>query len=174
MQDNRLSNGVRRRVDNSGDVWANEHRQAFGSSSYMQDLDAVMGVITFGINGVSRLFAEYEPDGWENRNSLIRQFGIVALFDRKKTTRACQVSSVSTAFYLHMARVLSTAQPIPVRFFFVVGEQPPWQLIELDIETGEQRGTTYVADIGAEAIWDDLGLTATRKALHVWLNASER
>lgn len=169
----RFANGVLARSDGAGDGWAGEHRRALPAQCLMQDLDAVAGVLTFGTNGVDRLFAEYVPDDYAHRNSLVRKFGVVALFDRKTTVQACEVSAVSTAFYLHMARTLSAGQPVPVRFFFVVGQQAPWQLVEVNVETAERMETTELAGGSWEATWRCLGLVEARKTLQAWLGQLE-
>ena len=167
----RLANGVLARADGGGDAWAAEHRRALPHQCLMQDLDAVVGAMVFGTNGVDRLFTEYVPDGYEHRNSLIRRFGVVALFDRKQTMQAC-VDSVSLSFYLYLAQTLSAVQPIPARFFFVVGKEAPWTMIEIDTATGERVGTTRMAGSDWVATWERLGLFDARKSLDAWLRNS--
>ena len=169
MEARRLNNGVLARVDGGGDTWAGEHRQALSNQYFLQDLDAVAGVMAFGTNGVDRLFTEYEPDSYRNHDKLVRKFGVVALFDRKATLPACDRSVVSTAFYLHMARTFSLNQPIPVRFFYVVGQQEPWTLVEVDITTGERLGTTELANGTWRRAWGYLGLLNAREVLRAWL-----
>ena len=169
----RLSNGVRARSDGGGDTWAGEHRYSLPGQYLMQDLDAVAGVMAFGTRGVDRLFSEFAPDGPEHRGDLVRRFGVVALFDRKTTLRACEMSQVSTAFYLYLARTLSSTQPVPVRFFYVVGKAAPWTLVEIDITTGKRIGTTELAGEDWDATWECLGLLSAREQLHAWLDAGE-
>ena len=168
----RLSNGVRARSDGGGDTWAGEHRRALPNQCWMQDVDAVVGGMVFGTNGVDRLFTEYVPDSYKHSNDLIRRFGYVALFDRKQTVHACE-DGVSTACYLDMARKLSLGQPIPVRFFFVVGKDAPWTMIEIDVTTGERIGTTELAGSDWVGAWERLGLLEARKSLSAWLETGE-
>ena len=168
----RLANGVLARADGGGDTWADEHRRALPHQCLMQDLDAVVGAMAFGTNGVDRLFTEYVPDGFEHHNEIIRRFGVVALFDRKQTMQAC-VDSVSLSFYLYLAQTVSAVQPIPARFFFVVGKDAPWTMIEIDISTGERIGTTEMAGTDWVATWERIGLLQARQSLSAWLATPE-
>lgn len=169
----RLANGVLARADGGGDTWADEHRRALPHQCLMQDLDAVVGAMVFGTNGVDRLFTEYVLDGYEHRNDIIRRFGYVALFDRKESVQACDNSTVSTAAYLDMARRLSLGQPVPVRFFFVVNRRAPWYLLEVDTTTGHRIGLTLLDGTDWVATWERIGLLQARQSLSAWLATPE-
>jgi hypothetical protein len=163
------ANGVRLRVDGKGDGWAEAHRN-LGPTFNMQDIDALFGIMAFGVNGMERVFAEYVPDDYRNRGRMIRKFSVVALFDRKSSTSAIDCSDVSCAFYLFLCRALATQQSKPPRFFYVVGGKgPPWLLREVNIETGEASDLEHVlSDTTQEtqrAVWDAIGLTTLRQEL---------
>lgn len=169
--DTRLNNGVRRRMDGAGDGWANAHRKGLGNRFYLQDMDGVVGHLSFAQNTGDRLFMEYVPDNYENRNSLVRAFGVVALFDRKTTLGAAKASRVSTSLYLWLCRVMAEHQPVPPRFFWVIGgQEPPWRLVELDVFEGKVFGEQAVIQHATspdhwQAIWRSLGLTRLRQEL---------
>lgn len=169
----RNTNAVKQRLDGQGDEWANQHRRSLPKEFYLQDVDAMFGGVVFGQNTGERLFLEYIPDDYENRTKRIREFFVVSIFDRKTSEQAAfgNHNIVSTAFYLHMCRTYSNAQPYAPRFFFVIGnEEPPWEMIEIDIhdakETGE-RVTLYRANW--KKVWNRLGLSDLRRDLTAWL-----
>jgi len=172
--DDRLDNGVRRRMDNLGDGWAAQHRETM-RDAYMQDIDCIFGASFFGANTGERLFEEYVPDNRKNIGQSIRRFAVVAMFDRKKTEAAAfsEIGSVvlSRAFYLWQCRILSQIQPRPVRFFYVIGEnEPPWIMKELSTETAEVIGDTItLGRTDWNAIWKAIGLQEERRILREWL-----
>lgn len=172
----RLSNGVKVRVDGRGDSWANEHRHQLGNEALMQDLDAMFGFTAFGHNTGERLFLEYVPDSFQNRCSSMRNFGVVALFDRKSTENAAFSSknALSSNFYRFLCRTIATVQPIPPRFFFVIGgQEPPWMMIEVDICTGQETGNRVeVNSSNFRTLWESLGLGCARKVLTRWTHAA--
>lgn len=164
----RLTNGVKLRGDNQGDPWANEHREQLGNRFYLQDLDALFGHMTFAQNTGDRLFLEYVPDTYENRLKVKREFYVVAMFDRKATMNAatCPGNTVSTAFYLWLCRSIGANQPERPRFFYVIGTQAPWQMLELDIESGDRVGDPFpIGDNAMTDVWRRLGLTQLRTRL---------
>ena len=167
--------GVRVRRDGQGDGWAEGHR-LLGKTFNMQDLDALFGFVAFGVNGAERLFLEYQPDAYHNASNLVRRFAAVAMFDRKSTITAAFGSTVSTANYLWQCRCFSMQQPLKPKFFYVVGGQaPPWEMIELDINTGECLGQKTIQSNKKEdwlAVWDHLGLASLRKNLREWVQWS--
>jgi hypothetical protein len=174
----RNTNGVKVRADGGGDGWANAHRHNLPHNIYFNDLDCVFGFCAFGHNTANALFYEYVPDAYRNRKSAIRRFGYVALFDRKKTMDAAfnctdPHAKVSLASYLHMCRVLSGAQPVPARFFYVVGANtPPWDMVEIDTQSGERTGGDVVIGqntaVEWNTVWGVLGLLEAREQLRVW------
>ena len=170
----RHENHVRKRRDGKGDAWSNAHRINLGNHFLMHDQDASFGCLVFGSNTGDKLFLEYEPDNYKNRQSDIRQFAMVALFDRKATERAafCQNNALSRAFYLWQCRAFAQGQPKPPRFFIVVGRQtPPWTMIELDIGTGARVGEPVEVDASRfKDVWESLGLTALRRELRAYVN----
>ena len=170
MLGERLENGVRARADGKGDPWSEAHRRELGSEYHMQDVDCLFGLTVFGHNTAERLFLEYAPDSWVNRVSKIRRFGVVALFDRKRSDgwAFSDANTLSTAFYLEICRRLGSEQPIAPRFFYVVGgDTPPWTLYELSITTGEQVGEPVVIDDWRK-VWRALGLEDARRVVTEW------
>lgn len=167
--------GVRVRADKKGDAWANAHRDALGNKYYLQDVDAMFGYVAFGHNTGERLFLEYVPDSYENRGSWIREYGYVALFDRKTSEQAAFSSqnSLSASVYLHLCRRLAAGQPIAPRFFFVIGgQEPPWEMIEISIESGEETGQRAVIRSASDwsTIWAALGLADMRNTIKQWID----
>lgn len=164
-------NGVRIRQDDQGDVWAKEHRDELGNQFYMEDLDGFIGTFGFARNGQDTLFAEYQPDGYTNRLKEIRRFALVALFDRKQTrdTALNDKSILTRAFYLWQCRVHAQAQPIAPKFFYVIGKQSPWNLIELDINTAQVIHQYKLERGNWVEIWNLSGLVAARRELEKWL-----
>jgi hypothetical protein len=170
----RLANGVRIRVDGQGDPWANAHREALGNKFYLQDIDALFGMEVFGANTGDRLFLEYEPDSYENKANVIREFAMVAMFDRKSTlpwARSPQCC-LSRGVYLWMCRALRAQQPKAPKFFLVVGrDSPPWQMVEIDIDTGDEINEPMSIDADSfQRVWQQLGLTQLRKDLRRFVN----
>lgn len=162
----RNGGGVKHRLDQSGDGWANAHREGLPNKYMMQDVDAMFGAMAFGHNTGERLFLEYVPDGYENRGKSIRDFSVVAMFDRKTTeaTAFANHAQVSRALYLWICRSLAEAQGLRPKFFLCIGgQEPPWKMIEIDIETGERAGNEAVVDSGKwETVWQTLGLQGLR------------
>ena len=143
------------------------------SNYFMQDLDAMFGSVVFGHNTGDRLFLEYVPDNYENRTSMIREFALIAMFDRKSNEQCAYNTRniLSRAFYLWTCRTLSAKQPIPARFFYCFGgQEPPWRLVELDINTGFNTRNSVVLD-GKNwlEVWQQLGLSQLRSDLAKWL-----
>jgi hypothetical protein len=185
----RLPNGVKRRMDGEGDGWAAAHRSLDDAGDIngikdigfpMNDVDVMFGFQAFGMNTGDKLFVEYQPDGWPNRSKFIRQFAVVALFDRKFTENAAFSSAnrVSTAYHLWICRTFATCQAYPPRFFYSIGGQtPPWVMVELDITTGQRCGRNTIIKTASHAewidIWDRLGLVDLRLALRAALRRSE-
>ncbi len=169
------SNGVRVRHDNGGDEWANEHRLELGNQFYLEDLDGFIGSFGFARNGQDTLFAEYQPDGYENRMKDIREFALVAMFDRKQTYRAAfgDGSKLTRAFYLSQCRRNAKCQPIAPKFFYVVGTESPWQMYELNIDNAEVSHQFQLERGNWHEIWKIAGLIDARRSLEIWLkNAS--
>lgn len=167
----RLLNGTRARLDGKGDGWANAHRSFLGREHLMNDVDGAFGLEVWGGNTEERIFLEYEPDVYRTRFKLIRRFALVAMFDRKRDSDAARAASVSTAFYLWQARTLSQQQPVPGKFFFVFGgQEPPWTLQELDIQTGLPAGQPVVLPaVDWSVIWTQIGLAGLRGQLRAHL-----
>lgn len=173
----RLENGVKQRMDGGGDSFGNAHREALGNWAYMQDFDSIFGFEAFAKNTSDLLFTEYEPDQYKNSGNLIRNFATIALFDRKKhfnlAERALQCSRpVLTAYYLHQCRLNASVQPIPPRFFFCVDIDEGWQLLEVDINTGEKIGPRHGHHITRENmdyVWTAIGLRDAHCGVRKWL-----
>ena len=164
----RNDQGVKIRSDGNGDQWANQHRDELGSKFYIQDVDGLFGMCSFAQNSGERLFMEYVPDHYRNKSKIIREFAVIAIFDRKQSKHAIQVSDLSTAFYLHQARLYGRVQPIMPKFFFVVGTESPWTLIELNITTGETISECVLDDGEWLSVWKTLKLTDMRDLLRAW------
>jgi hypothetical protein len=177
MQPSLLSNGVKARRDGAGDEWAKQHR-SLGPTYNMQDMDALFGVTAFGQNTGERLFLEYVPDNYQNRTSVIRNFGVVAMFDRKQSEPYAfsRSNAVSTAFYLYQCRIHAKVQPngLTPKFFFVIGGQsPPWKMIEIDIFSGKKTGLEAVICDGErdwKRVWTTLGLHQLRQEIRRWID----
>ena len=167
--ESRLDNHVRRRMDGQGDGWANAHREALGNKYFLQDEDACVGMMFFGTRTENRIFTEWEPDDYGNRENLIRRFALIATFDRKSTYEAAFAldNTVSTAWYLANCRKWAKDQPKAPRFFYVIGgKEPPWELVELDINTGTRIGGNQMIDTtNMTEVWDAVGLTELRCSL---------
>ena len=165
----RNSNGVKNRIDGKGDGWANAHRKLLGNQFYFQDVDCFFGAVAFGHNTAERLFLEYVPDDYENRTKKIRQFGIVALFDRKSSKSAAfgNKNIVSCGVYLWLCRTLGTAQGIKPKFYYVIGnDKPPWEMIEMDIDTADiKEPTVILQSVNWKEIWEQLGLLELRNEI---------
>ena len=176
VNDDRCDNGSRRRMDGKGDPWANAHRTAL-DKCHMVDIDGVFGLTAFGHNTGEHLFLECVPDHWENRLSALRQFAVVAMFDRKQYDGAQNKGGgpFSFAFYLHLCRVLSERQPSPARFFYVFGQnEPPWVMQEHDIDTGIKCGTPIRLDgLDWTTVWESIGLKRERDVLRKWTESKE-
>lgn len=174
-QSERLLNGSKARWDGKGDAWANAHRAELGSGCFMQDVDACFGTMVFGQNTGERLFLEYVPDDYVNRTKTIRDFAIVAFFDRKASIEAAYANKnlVSRALYVWLCRVLSQYQPIAPRFFYVVGGQiPPWRMIEIDILSDEKTEHPPIEKVTDwKRLWAALGLSELRDALARWVSS---
>lgn len=174
----RLPNGVRARQVGREDPWVEAHREA-GREFYCCDVDGILGLSALGVTSEDRLHVEYEPDPWSQRASedgspnLMREFGIVALFERKTSPAAVQMggASLALALYLWMCRTLAKLQPFPPRLFLVVGPtEGPWHMQELDIHTGEHTGPRIVLRRSTwRAIWEEIGLVGLRDRLRQWL-----
>lgn len=165
-----LNNGARARIDGGGDAWADEHRHGLGMSFLMSDLDAIFGTVVFGQNTGDRLFIEYVPDDYVNRFKAVREFGLVAMFDRKRSINAAfdQRNKLSTAVYLWICRKLGSGQAKRPKFFFVIGDQvPPWQMVEIDIMNGEPTGVEATITNREDwvSIWEHLGLASLRREI---------
>lgn len=162
----RMENGVKVRADGRGDAWANEHREALGNNIYLQDLDALFGQMAFAQNTGDRLFLEYVPDDYSNRQNVVRKFQVVGMFDRKASlaTATSKHNTVSTAFYLWLCRIIGEQQDVKPRFFYVFGKTAPWSMLELDIETGSEVGEPFTIN-DWRSLWSQLGLTEARRTL---------
>ncbi|NCC85188.1 MAG: hypothetical protein EOM03_13835 [Clostridia bacterium] len=173
---NRLSNGVKVRMDGKGDAWSNAHRDQLGNNAFMQDLDAMFGFAAFGHNTGERLFLEYVPDSWENRHNSMRTFGVVALFDRKASLGAAfsGKNALSSNFYRFLCRLIASAQPIPPRFFYVIGgQEPPWTMVDVDICNGQEIGNRVeLTSANFKTMWESLGLGSARNVLMQWTCAA--
>ena len=169
----RNNQGIKVRLDGAGDSWANQHRESLPKEFYFQDVDALFGTVVFGHNTGERLFLEYVPDNYKNRNNQVREFGVVAIFDRKSSRNAAfgNHNRVSMGLYLWLCRSLGKIQPIKPKFFFVIGGQsPPWTMIEIDIETGEKIREAIIDTSDWSNIWAELELIDLRNEIVKWLN----
>ena len=159
---------VKPRFDGQGDPWADSHREGLGRGFNMNDVDGFIGLIGFAANTGDRLFIEYVPDDYANRGQAIRTYSTVALFDRKASL-ACAMgegNSVSLACYLDLCRRLAVTQARPPKFFFVVGrDAPPWDIVQIDIETGMKLSTQTLSGMNWQEVWRAAGLTELRDTL---------
>jgi len=164
--------GVRLRADGKGDGWALAHRK-LGATFNMTDFDGLMGIVSFAANTGERLFLEYVPDNYSHRVNVIRQFAAVAMFDRKSTREYAfsDENRVSLAWHLDHCRKLGQTQPKPPKFFFVIGrDEPPWELVEVDIETGDVVSEMSLSAMNWRALWERAGLVALRNELRQWID----
>jgi hypothetical protein len=168
----RLLNGVRTRMDGAGDLWADQHREELGNRSYLNDIDGFAGLTVWASHSEDHLFVEYEPDSWEYKDNVIRRFGTIAFFDRKKSRGATKRpgAPLSLAYHLDLCRQLGKSQPIAPRFFYVFGEGIPWELVEINIENGSSIGHPIMLVAGSwSERWRELGLVAARDEIRRWL-----
>ena len=169
-QSPRMTNGVKIRRDGGGDSWALRHREELGNYFYMQDLDFMMGMVSFAQNTEDSLFVEFVPDNYRNVDNIVRNFGVVGMFDRKQSFDACNSSRnmLSKSFYMHLCRSIAQTQAEPPKFLYVAGgDSPPWQLREVDILTGQWAGDPVtVSDGDWSEAWRKLGLLELRNKLN--------
>lgn len=168
----RAENGVRHRVDGGGDAWAAVHRD-LGTRFLMQDVDALFGCSVFGSNTGDRLFLEHVPDAYKHRNNEIRNFAVVAMFDRKTTFENAfsKNNLLSFGLYLWQCRTFASKQPIAPKFFFVIGgQEPPWAMQEINITTGDVINQPIEVDAQSfDVVWQTLGLKDMRNELRRWV-----
>lgn len=172
MPEQRDANGVRVRVDGKGDGWARAHRQ-LGATFNMTDFDGVMGLVAFAANTGEKLFMEYVPDNYTNRLNLIRRYAVVAMFDRKATREYAfsDANRVSLSWHLDHCRKLAQTQPVAPKFLLVIGrDEPPWHLIELDINTGGTVGQHTLTAMNWRTVWEQAGLIDLRNQLRRWID----
>jgi hypothetical protein len=97
----------------------------------------------------------------------------VAVFDRKATEYAALSSkfSLRLAFQLWVCRMFASRQPVPPKFFFVIGNRPPWDMIGVDIETGKESDETTEIQNASDwrRAWNQLGLASIRRELDAWV-----
>tara|TARA_R110000824_G_scaffold170544_1_gene347926 strand:+ start:779 stop:1267 length:489 start_codon:yes stop_codon:yes gene_type:complete len=147
----------------------------------MNDFDVLVGSLDFAKHTEDRLFAEYEPDPVRNKNNPIRQFGTIALFDRKSHWGACSLN-IATKYQLHICRALSELQPVPVRFFWVVEIELDhfgflgggYAMQEVSTTTGERLECRTLPLDGSlwSKIWEEVGLYGNRTRLREWLRST--
>ncbi len=162
---------TKKRVDKKGDTWALAHRKLPGKH-YMHDIDGLFGMAVFGQDGEERLFAEYVPDRYENNGNVIRDFALIAMFDRKATKEAAQKDHLGRAFYTWLCRTTGENQPTKPRFFYVIGNrEPPWRMVEIDITTGRKINKTVKLTDTEDwnPIWEALGLARLQRELKRWV-----
>jgi hypothetical protein len=173
VPEQRDANGVRIRADGKGDGWAQAHRDELGPTYNMSDLDGYVGLVGFAGNTGDRLFMEYVPDNYANKGKTVRRFATVALFDRKASRDYAfsEANAVSLAFYLDLCRRLGETQPKPPKFFFIIGRQAtPWELVELDIQTGQIISEFTLQQGRWRVFWEAVGLVALRGELRTWID----
>ena len=168
----RHTSGSKVRVDGGGDGWAGQHRTELGRGNFMQDLDVFAGTLSFATNGQDRVFAEYAPDSYVNARDTVRDFALVALFDRKSTRSAAMSNGnrLSLGFYLSVCRTYAAKQPtFPPHFYFVCGKSQPWEMIKIDIDTGDELETYNYSERDWKQVWAESGLKAGRGILSEWI-----
>jgi len=160
-------------MDGKGDGWAEAHREHLGNDYYFQDVDCLFGGMVYGANTAERLFLEYAPDDYRNRENRIRNFAIISMFDRKRTLSAATHprNTISLGVYLHLCRVIEKCQPVAPKFFFVIGDDsPPWAMYEVDINDGTIAETATILEATDwKQVWNVLGLRALRDRLSKWI-----
>lgn len=171
MSDKYLANGVKARADGmGGQSFSNLHRERLNHKHLMQDFDAFVGFEVVLKKAENNFFIEYEPDSYENRMMPTRRFAIVAMFDQKNSlaTARHDGSKLSKDLYCDVARKLSFFQPIPPRFFWVIG---PYELQEVGINTGLETGSLIrlTPSNSWDSYWTELGLTQARAQLKSFL-----
>jgi len=138
----------------------------------MSDIDGYFGFVAFSGNTNEKLFLEYVPDDYKYKDSFIRRFAIVAMFDRKSTESAAfhRENRISSNLYRFLCRTLAETQPIGPRFFYVIGgSAPPWTMIELNLRDGTEVGRSVLNGMNWEQIWRSTGLLRERNVLRQWL-----
>lgn len=168
--DYKNGNGVKPRFDGRGDAWAMEHRYKLDRFDLMADVDAFIGV--FAANGSERLFVEYAID--RSSSAVPRDFGVVALFDRKRNEQASNDSNITKEFYMWLCRALGRLQRdvVPQFWHVIGGDEPPWEMRRFDVTTGE---VAYIGTVESQeewrSMWSQAGIKRLRSLVeHSWLN----
>lgn len=165
-----LPNGVKARADGAGDPWALDHR-SLGRTFNMHDLDGLFGHIAFGQNTGERLFLEYAPDDYSNHAKVFRRFAIIAMFDRKSSRDWAlnERNRLSTALYLWMCRTFGAIQPRNPKFFYVIGMDYPYAMVELNLDTAGFIGEYRLERDDWMSVWKATGLIEARLQLNRWI-----
>jgi hypothetical protein len=71
-----------------------------------------------------------------------------------------------------MCRKLAVTQPIPPKFFYIIGgDEPPWDIRSVDIYTGAMGVENCELEKASwKAIWSLFGLDKMRQDLQGWLS----
>lgn len=135
----RTEDGVRRRQDGKTTGWNGAHRHTAGRWAYMTDIDG-LSYVTVVEDTEEQLFIEYAPDELKRYGQIDRLYAFIAMFERKRTRDAAwkaQFEEPAFAARLEMCRRLGVGQALPMRAFFVIGEDVgPWTIHEIDTATG--------------------------------------
>lgn len=171
----RLNNGVRTRYDGGGDEWANQHRKQLNSWNYMTDIDLFAGITVFAQNSAERLFVEYGIGRKPAHEHGAREFVIASLIDRKASLGWAMDprNKIQTEIYCAMCRMLGVAQMEAPSFLVVIGgQQPPWAVHRVDIETAvicETAEQTIESVDDYKRVWIALGILDKWARLNKWL-----
>lgn len=153
----------------TGDGWAAAHRQALGSNWYLSDVDALADSTGAYHGTEDKLFvsATCLP---VHRLDPAQTLGIVALFDRTQDlgTGLCERKAFGSKMLRNIARLIGLAQGVLPKVFLVAGpDDGPWELVELDIWSGQPAGFRAILEAGGSwaATWEAAGLGKLQREL---------
>lgn len=99
------------------------------------------------------------------------RFQILSGHQRKRAAEKAGITAVWCWVESLDDAVACKEQPANPKFFFVVGTEPPWEMVEVNIETGE-RGKVHILEPGQwQKVWDAVGLMERRRFLRRWIES---
>lgn len=152
----RNEHGVKVRADEKGDPFGKAHR-SLDRMMYMTDIDGMIGNILFANNFGGSIFSEYAI----RNNGKETSYTTVSIIERKKTYRTMQKPELNTTslYLLDVCKKISKAQDSDVKFLYIIGEQSPWSLYDIDIYSRRYDDTPYVfTEETIHTVWQKLGI----------------
>lgn len=175
MNETRLANHVRVRMDGGGDTWAGQHRHKLPACWYLSDADQTHRQILEIENRENRTFAVSVLDDYSNRGKIVRRVATLCRIDRKKTAdvarRELETGKAALVALLNDCRNDRAMQGgLGGRCFLVCGTGYPFVYIEIDPFSGQEiQEVTFEKDSDWHELYDSLGLVSERLQLERWL-----